>query len=104
MLKAALERLSPTSTVVDQVDENPDPPSKKMKSLFNFMYYESDSPSTESQQRNAISKQVEEYIEVTTAPMSQSIGKKTNRNTPFYQGWQKCSRGTIFLCPCGKTV
>ena len=84
MLKAALERLSPTSTVVDQVDENPEPPPKKMKSLFNFMYNESDFPSKESQQRSAISKQVDEYIEVTTAPMSQNPAKYWKENKQKY--------------------
>ena len=39
------------------------------------LYNESDSPSTECQQRSAISKQVEEYIEVTTPSMSQNPAK-----------------------------
>ena len=51
LLKAALERLSPASTVVVRVENCEPPPKKKRKSLFNFMYDDCDSPSTESQQQ-----------------------------------------------------
>ena len=86
LLKAALERLSPASTVVVRVDENSEPPpKKKRKSLFNFMYDDSDSPSTESQQqRSALTKQVDEYIETDTAPMAQNPAKYWKDNQKKY--------------------
>jgi len=48
------------------------------------MYNESDSPSTESQQQSAISKQVEEYIEGNNAPMSQNPAKYWKENQQKY--------------------
>ena len=86
LLKAALERLSPASTVVVQSDENSEPPpKKKRKSLFNFMYNDSDSPSTESQQqRSTLTKQVEEYTKTDTAPMAQNPAKYWQDNQKKY--------------------
>ena len=85
LLKAALERLSPASTVVVRVENYEPPPKKKRKSLFNFMYDDCDSPSTESQQqRSALTKQVDEYIETDTAPMDQNPAKYWQDNQKKY--------------------
>ena len=85
LLKAALERLSPASTEVVQIDENSEPPAKKKrKSLFNFMYDDSNSPSTESQQQNELTKQVDEYLETDTALMAQDPAKYWQDNQKKY--------------------
>ena len=56
-----------------------------MKSPFNFMYDDSDSPSTESQrQRSTLTKQVDEYIETDTAPMAQNPAKCWQDNQKKY--------------------
>ncbi|XP_065907752.1 zinc finger BED domain-containing protein 4-like [Dysidea avara] len=87
LLKAVLERLSPAvSTVaVLQADENSEPPpKKKRKSLFNFMYDNSHSPSIESQQLSTVTKQVDEYIETDTLPMTQNPTKYWQDNQKKY--------------------
>jgi len=99
LLIAALKRLSPTSAVVVRVDENSEPPpKKKRKSLFIFLYDDFDSPSTESQQqRSALTKQVDEYIETDTAPMAQNPAKYWQDNQKKYPLLSKLAKDILEL-------
>ena len=54
------------------------------KTCFKILCMMTDSPSTESQQRSALTKQVDEYIETDTAPMAQNPAKYWQDNQKKY--------------------